>query len=242
LIKLIGILVVALGFAFRFNTLLVVMVGGIVTGLIAGLSFNDIMTKFGEAFITNRYMTIPIVLTLPVIGLLERYGLKERAEALIRKAKGVTAGRVMLWYLFIREWSSALGLNIGGHPQTVRPIVAPMAEGAATAKYGPIPENLKDDIKAHSAAMENVGFFFGEDIFIATGAILLMKGFFDSSGLKVGVWDMALWGLPTAIAVFFLSWYRLRKLDKRIELEMTKRSGSQSGTNPELNASRGDSI
>ncbi|WP_274655072.1 DUF969 domain-containing protein [Paenibacillus humicola] len=239
MIKLIGILVVALGFAFRFNTLLVVMAGGIVTGLIAGLSFNDIMTKFGEAFTTNRYMTIPIVLTIPVIGLLERYGLKERAEALIRKTKGVSAGKVMLWYLFIREWSSALGLNIGGHPQTVRPIVAPMAEGAAVAKYGLIPEHLSNDIKAHSAAMENVGFFFGEDIFIATGAILLMKGFFDSSGLHVGVWDMALWGLPTAIAVYLLSWHRLRRLDKRIEREMTKKQAPQPETNPDLTASGG---
>ncbi|WP_027414828.1 DUF969 domain-containing protein [Aneurinibacillus terranovensis] len=220
MIKLIGILIVALGFAFRFNTLLVVLAGGVVTGLIAGMPFNDIMGKFGEAFITNRYMSLPIILTLPVIGILERYGLKERAEVLIRKAKGATAGRVMLWYLFIREWSSALGLNIGGHPQTVRPIVAPMAEGAATAKHGPIPEHLQNEIKAHAAAMENVGYFFGEDIFIATGAILLMKGYFDSVGMKVGVWDMALWGLPTAIAAYLLSWWRLRRLDKRMEREM----------------------
>jgi uncharacterized membrane protein len=236
MIKLIGILIVALGFAFRFNTLLVVFAGGVVTGLISGLSINDIMGMFGKAFTTNRYMTLPIVLTLPVIGLLERYGLKERAEDIIRKAKGVTAGKVMLWYLFIREASSAIGLNIGGHPQTVRPIVAPMAEGAATAKHGPIPENLRNDIKSHSAAMENVGYFFGEDIFIATGAILLMKGFFDASGLHVGVWDMALWGLPTAIIVFFVSWYRLNLLDRRIDRAMTKNPDSQAGTNPEIKA------
>jgi uncharacterized membrane protein len=234
MIKLVGILIVALGFAFRFNTLLVVLAGGIATGLIAGLSFNDIMAFFGDAFTTNRYMTLPIVLTLPVIGLLERYGLKERAEAIIRNAKAVTAGKVILWYLFIRESSSAIGLNIGGHPQTVRPIVAPMAEGAATAKYGPIPEKLQNDIKAHSAAMENVGYFFGEDIFIATGAILLMKGFFDASGLHVGVWDMALWGLPTAIVVFFFSWYRLNLMDKRIHKAMTHKPDSPGGTNSKL--------
>lgn len=187
------------------------------------------MAKFGDAFITNRYMSLPIVLTLPVIGLLERYGLKERAEVLIRKAKGVTAGKVMLWYLFIRESTSAVGLNIGGHPQAVRPIVVPMAEGATTAKYGAIPERLQNDIKAHAAAMENVGYFYGEDIFIATGAILLMKGFFESYGMNVGVWDMALWGLPTAIAAFFVSWWRLQKLDKRIKREMVQKLGSQSG-------------
>ena len=32
-------------------------------------------------------------------------------------------------YFTIRESSAALGLNIGGHAQTVRPLVAPMAEG-----------------------------------------------------------------------------------------------------------------
>ena len=37
MIKLIGILVVAVGFALRFNTLLVVMAAGIVTGLVAGM-------------------------------------------------------------------------------------------------------------------------------------------------------------------------------------------------------------
>lgn len=219
MIKLIGILVVALGFAFRFNTLLVVMVSGIVTGLVAGLSFNEIISLFGQFFIDNRYMSLPIILTLPVIGVLERYGLKERAETLIKKAKNATTGRVLLSYLFIREGSAAIGLNIGGHAQTVRPLVAPMAEGAAAAQYGELSEKTKNDIRAHAAAAENTGWFFGEDIFIATGAILLMKGFFDSVGMHVGVWDMALWGLPTALGALFVSWYRFHRLDKRIAKE-----------------------
>ena len=222
MIKLIGILIVALGFGFRLNTLLVVMGAGVVTGLVSHMSFNEVMTKFGEIFINNRYMSLPIILSLPVIGLLERYGLKETAESLIKKTKGATAGKVMLSYLFIREISASLGLNIGGHAQTVRPLVAPMAEGAATAKHGELPEKLQDDIKAHAAASENIGWFFGEDIFIATGAILLMKGYYDSVGMHVGVWDMALWGIPTAISAFFLSWWRFRSLDKRIDREMTK--------------------
>lgn len=221
MIKLIGILVVALGFAFRFNTLLVVMVAGIVTGLVSGLSFNEIISLFGQFFIENRYMSLPIILTLPVIGILERYGLKERAETLIKKAKNATTGRVLLTYLFIREGSAAIGLNIGGHPQTVRPLVAPMAEGAAAARYGELSEKTRSDIKAHAAAAENTGWFFGEDIFIATGAILLMKGFFDSVGMDVGVWDMALWGIPTALAALFISWYRFNRLDKRIAREAT---------------------
>jgi uncharacterized membrane protein len=228
MIKLIGILVVAVGFAFRFNTLLVVTVAGIVTGLVSGYSFNEILALFGQFFIDNRYMSLPIILTLPVIGVLERYGLKERAESLIKKAKNATTGRVLLTYLFIREGSAAIGLNIGGHAQTVRPLVAPMAEGAAAARYGELSEKTKNDIKAHSAAAENTGWFFGEDIFIATGAILLMKGFFDSVGIDVDVWDMALWGIPTAITALIVSWFRFNRLDRRIAKAAGKGSSLES--------------
>ncbi|AMA71559.1 DUF969 domain-containing protein [Aneurinibacillus thermoaerophilus] len=216
MIKLIGILVVALGFAFRFNTLLVVMVAGIVTGLVSGMSLNEVMALFGKFFVENRYMSLAIVLSLPVIGVLERYGLKERAEALIRKAKNATTGRVLLTYLLIREASAAIGLNIGGHAQAVRPLIVPMAEGAAVARYGNISEKTRSEIRAYAATAENTGWFFGEDIFIATGAILLMKGFFDSLGMDVDIWDMALWGIPTALAAFFVSWIRFHRLDKRI--------------------------
>ena len=62
MIKLIGILVVALGFALRFNTLLVVMAAGVSTGLVAGMSFNEIMALFGTYFVENRYVTLTVLL------------------------------------------------------------------------------------------------------------------------------------------------------------------------------------
>ncbi|MEI4828522.1 DUF969 domain-containing protein [Bacillus sp. FJAT-53711] len=226
MIKLIGILLVAVGFLFRLNTLLVVMVAGIVTGMVSGMSFHEVVSLFGKFFVENRYMSMPILLTLPVIGILERYGLKERAEALITKSKGATTGRVLLSYFTIREASAAIGLNIGGHAQTVRPLVAPMAEGAAHARYGKLPDKLKEKIKATAAAAENTAWFFGEDIFIATGAILLMKGFFDSVGMHVGVWDMALWGIPTAISAFIVSWIRFRQIDRHID-DVMKQEANQ---------------
>ena len=48
LVKLIGILLVAVGFLFRLNTLLVVVVAGIVTGMVSGLSFYDVISMFGK--------------------------------------------------------------------------------------------------------------------------------------------------------------------------------------------------
>ena len=36
------------GLLFRLNTLLVVMVAGIVTGMVSGLSFYDVISMFGK--------------------------------------------------------------------------------------------------------------------------------------------------------------------------------------------------
>jgi uncharacterized membrane protein len=219
MIKLIGILVVAVGFALRFNTLLVVMAAGIITGLVAGMSFHEIMELFGKYFVENRYMTLPVVLMVPLIGLLERHGLQERAEMLIRRTQSATAGRVILLYTLVRQVTIALGVRIGGHAEAVRPLIAPMAEGAARARHGEIPERTVQLIRANAAAAENTGNFFGEDVFIAVGAILLMKGFFDALGMEVSVWAMALWGIPTALVASAVMWWRTRVLDRRIARE-----------------------
>lgn len=216
MIKLIGILVVAAGFALRFNTLLVVMAAGLATGLAAGFSFNELMALFGRYFVENRYMTLPVVLMVPVIGLLERHGLQERAATLIRRVRAATAGRVILIYTLVRQLSISVGVNIGGHAAAVRPLVAPMAEGAAVSRHGPLPAATVQAVRAHAAAGENVGNFFGEDIFIAVGAILLMKGFFDTLKIDVSVWAMALWGIPTAVVAFAVMAWRTRVLDRRI--------------------------
>jgi uncharacterized membrane protein len=180
MIKLIGILVVAVGFALRVNTLLVVMVAGLVTAQVAGISFHDTVALFGQAFVDSRTVTLPVTLMVLVVGLLERHGLQERAETLIKRVRAATAGRVLLLYCWLRQGSIALGVNIGGHAQAVRPLVAPTAVAAAHAQHGDLPEKTANSIRAHAAAAENIGNFFGEDIFVAVGAVLLMKGFFDA--------------------------------------------------------------
>ena len=237
MIKLIGILVVAVGFALRFNTLLVVMAAGIGTGLVAGMSFNEIMELFGKYFVENRYVTLTVLLMLPVVGLLERYGLRERAETLIKRAKAATAGRVLLFYTAVRQVSIALGVNIGGHAAMVRPLVAPMAEaaaklqferaalpaeGAARARHGELPEKTTEAIRAHAAAAENTGNFFGEDTVFAVGAVYLIKGVLEAQGLKVSVWTLSLWGMPTAFVAFGLMAWRARVLDRRIAREVAE--------------------
>lgn len=217
--SLIGVLIVIIGFLLRFNPLLVVTVAGLVTGLIAHLPIDKVLAQFGTSFITNRYMSL-FILVLPVVGLMERYGLKEQAENLIGKVKAATTGRILILYLFLRELSSALGLtSLGGHPQMVRPLVAPMAEGASKTKFGKISDATSYEIRAYSASADNVGLFFGEDIFIAIGAILLMKGFFDQLNIPVTPLGMAVWGIPTAITAFIVHTTRLLLLDRRLAKE-----------------------
>ena len=53
-IKLVGIVIVIIGFALKFDTLATVVVAGIVTGLVGGMSIMDILSTLGAAFLTNR--------------------------------------------------------------------------------------------------------------------------------------------------------------------------------------------
>ena len=129
-----GIAVIVAGFLLRFNPLLVVAVSALVTGLAAGLAPLAILAAFGKAFNENRYVTV-IYIVLPVIGLLERHGLQERARLAIAKLRGATVGRLLIGYLLFRQLTAALGLtSIAGPAQSVRPLVAPMAEAAAEAQ------------------------------------------------------------------------------------------------------------
>ncbi len=222
MLTLIGILIVVIGFALRFNPLMVVTVAGIATGLAGHLSIEQILTTFGESFVKNRYLSL-FVLTLPVIGLMERYGLKKQAQALISKVKAATTGRLLILYLFIRELAATIGLTgIGGHAQMVRPLIAPMAEAAAENNHGSLSEKMRNKIKALAASTDNVGLFFGEDIFIAFGAILLMKGFYEENGISVDPVHMALWGIPTAIAAFLIHGTRLYLFDRKLKQEATE--------------------
>lgn len=226
MLTLIGILIVIIGFAMRFNPLLVVVIAGIATGFAGQVPLEKILTIFGEAFIKNRYLSL-FILTLPVIGLLERNGLKEQAQALIGKIKAATTGRILILYLFIREVAAAIGLTaLGGHAQMVRPLIAPMAEAAAENKYGNLPEETRNKIKAFSASADNVGVFFGEDVFIAFGAVLLMKGFYEQYGIFLEPLTIAVWGIPTAIAAFIIHAIRLFMLDRKIKYEVELAAGN----------------
>ena len=213
---LLGILLVVIGFALRFNPLLVVAAAAIVTGLLGGMDFLTVLSALGKGFNENRYVTI-IYLVLPVIGVLERYGLQQRARTMIVKLKGATTGRLLVGYLAFRQVMAALGLiAVGGHAQMVRPLVAPMAEAAAEKDHGKLDDGTIDHVKAMSAATDNVGVFFGEDIFLAIASILLIQSSMASFGIHLTPFQLSMWAIPSAICAFLIHGARLLLLDRQL--------------------------
>lgn len=220
MLVLLGIAVLVVGFLARINPLPVILVAAIVTGMTGGLSFTETIAAFGKAFNDNRYISI-VWLVLPVIGLLERSGLQEQARILIGKVARATTGRLLLAYFVARQITAALGqTKLGGHPQMVRPLIAPMAEAAAETRHGPLPDDTRFRIRAHSAGADNIALFFGEDIFIAIASILLIKGFLEANGIIVQPLELSVWAIPTAIVALAVHGTRLLRLDRRIDREV----------------------
>lgn len=105
----------------------------------------------------------------------------------------------------------------------VRPLLAPMAEGATENRYGELPERTRHRLRAMSAATDNVGLFFGEDIFVAFGAIIFMHNFMlESGGIQTEPLHIALWGIPTAIFAFLIHAFRLYRMDKQLSAELAQ--------------------
>ena len=214
---LLGIAFVVVGFALRFNPLLVVSGAAMVTGLLGGMPFLKVLGALGHGFNQNRNVTV-LYVVLPVIGLLERYGLQQQARVLIRGMKRATAGRLLLVYLGFRQVFAALGLtSVAGHAQTVRPLVAPMAVAAAEQEHGALDEATTERVKAMSAATDNVGLFFGEDIFLAISSILLIQGALAGFGIQLTPFQLSVWAIPTAVCAFIIHGTRLMLMDRRLK-------------------------
>ncbi|MFI1753195.1 DUF969 domain-containing protein [Streptomyces sp. NPDC020571] len=224
MIVLLGVVVVILGFVTRRNPALVVGVAGIVTGLLGKMNPLEVLAAFGRSFADSRSVTV-YAIVLPVIGLLERYGLREQARNLIGRLGKLSAGRFLTVYLLVRQVTAAFGLNsIGGPAQTVRPLVAPMAEAAAERSTGAkLSDKWREKVRSYSASADTVGVFFGEDCFIAIGSILLITGFVNSTYHQdIEPTQLALWAIPLAVCAFVIHGARLLLMDRQLEREMAQ--------------------
>jgi uncharacterized membrane protein len=213
---LLGVLVVVIGFVLRLNPIAVVVTAGLASGLAAGKPLLDLLALIGESFLSQRALSL-VFLTLPVIGVLEWAGLREQARRWITGFRGLTFARLMVSYLGLRQLLSMIGLtNVAGHAQTVRPLLAPMAEAAVEKSVGAIAPAQRQRVLGLAAATDNVGLFFGEDVFLAFGGVLLIQGFLAENGHVFEPLQIALWALPTAIAAFAIHATRLWLFQRRL--------------------------
>ena len=216
MLSLIAIPVLVFGLMARLNPLLVVTAAAAAAGLGGGVDPLTLLATFGKAFNDARYISAAFLI-LPVIGLLERAGLGERARAAVAGLPRLTVGRLLLAYLALRQVTAALGLlSLGGHAAMVRPLIAPMAEGIGRAGVDVPDSPRRRLIRAHAAAVDNIGAFFGEDIFVALGSVLLIQSILQQNGVAVAPLTVAVWALPTALVAFAVHAARLVHLDRRL--------------------------
>lgn len=217
-LTLIGIVIIVAGFALKLDVLATVIISGIVTGLISGMSFVEILEILGSSFVSNRLMSIFLII-FPVIAIIERYGLKERAAYLIGKIKNASAGKVLAIYSVVRTIASALNIRIGGVVQFVRPLVLPMAQAAGEQVKGEKFDNDEEEkIKGLSAAVENYGNFFAQNCFPAASGVVLMQGTMATAGFtEVTLGTIAASSIYIAIISVVLTFIQVFLFDRKIK-------------------------
>ena len=231
--KLIGIVIVIVGFALKLRTTLVVVAAALVTGLFAGLPLFSSLAKpgqeglinmLGRAFSDNRLMTL-FIITLPAIGLAERYGLQEQSAVLIRRVRAATVGRLSLLYQLFRVLHGFLGLRLTGHASFVRPLIYPMSAGAVEAKSkGEVEPEKVEKIKAANSAAENYGNFYGQNLSIVQPGILLVYGVMKGLGYEVSLWRLVLFTTPIVFVSIALGAIQFLWLDRRFNRTEKKKA------------------
>lgn len=215
-LKLIGIVIIVLGFALKFDVLATVLLAGLVTGIIAGMDIPHILSILGESFVSNRLMSIFLII-FPVIAIIERYGLKERAAYLIGKIKNASAGKVLAIYMLVRTAASAFNVRIGGHVQFVRPLILPMSEAAAkVSKQSDLSENEVEELKGHAAAVENFGNFFAQNCFAAASGVVLIQGTL-SMYKEVTLPSIAMASIPVMVITVVFTFLQVFLFDRKVK-------------------------
>ena len=215
-LKLIGIVIIVLGFALKFDVLATVLLAGLVTGIVAGMDIPHILSILGESFVSNRLMSIFLII-FPVIAIIERYGLKERAAYLIGKIKNASAGKVLAIYMLVRTAASAFNVRIGGHVQFVRPLILPMSEAAAkVSKQSDLCEHEVEELKGHAAAVENFGNFFAQNCFAAASGVVLIQGTL-SMYKEVTLPSIAMASIPVMVITVAFTFVQVFLFDRKVK-------------------------
>jgi uncharacterized membrane protein len=215
-LKLLGVALGGVGLAMGFRPTVVVVVAAMVTGLLAGLPPADLLSILGKAFVDNRLITL-FIITLPAIAAAERFGLQREAAKLIHRIRGATAGRLLICYQLARIAMGLLGLRLNGHPSFVRPLIAPMALGAADREMEPENDDpASDRIKAACAAAENYGNFYGQNLSPVQPGVLLVFGILKGLGLQPELLRLVWYTVPIVVLTVIAAAVQFLWLDRRL--------------------------
>lgn len=188
-LKLLGILIVVIGFVLKLDSILIIMIAAIVTALVAGMNPVTFLETLGSSFLANRSMCV-FVMVMVVTGTLERNGLKQAASNLMKKFKNASAGVVLAIYGVFRLVFAAFNVSFGGVAGFVRPIVLPMATAAAKKNDKKISEKYEENLKGMASGMENIAWFFGQVLFVGTSGMILVQSTLAVLGYNVELVDL----------------------------------------------------
>ncbi len=221
LLKLLGILIVVIGFVLKLDSILIIMIAAIVTALVAGMDPVTFLETLGSSFVANRSMCV-FVMVMVVTGTLERNGLKQAAANLMKKFKNASAGVVLAIYGVFRLVFAAFNVSFGGVAGFVRPIVMPMATAAAKKNDKKISEKYEENLKGMASGMENIAWFFGQVLFVGTSGMILVQSTLASLGYDVELVDLMKVQIPVAIIAVGVAivYYYLK--DKQLSRKETK--------------------
>lgn len=212
MVKLLGVLIIIVGFALKLNNITTILLAALVTALTGGLGIEGLLSTLGTAFIANRSMCIFIIVML-LTGTLERNGLKHAAAHLISRIKNSTAGLVIAAYGLMRVILAAFNVGLGGAAGFVRPVVTPMALGTVKGKPH---EDHVEAIKGMGAGIENVAWFFGQVLFVGGSGALLVQSTLGQLGYEVSLLDLARVEIPVAIFAMTVTILYYLWLDKKL--------------------------
>ncbi len=206
-----GVAVLIIGMALRVNPLAVVLTSALTTGWLAGITPLALLALIGENFRDKRFLMV-FLLVLPLVATLESLGLREYLKRAMAARRETTLVSVLTSYFLVRQIAAACGLtSLGGHPQSVRPLLVPLAESAAMQRWGVLKKAQIEKLKAFCAGTDNVALFFGEDVFLAFGAVLLIQATLKDYGIEAEALNISLWAIPTAILAAVIHLIRIRR-------------------------------
>ena len=218
LLKLLGILIVVIGFVLKLDSILIIMIAAIVTALVAGMDPVTFLETLGSSFVANRSMCV-FVMVMVVTGTLERNGLKQAAANLMKKFKNASAGVVLAIYGVFRLVFAAFNVSFGGVAGFVRPIVLT----AAAKKNGKkISEKYEENLKGMASGMENIAWFFGQVLFVGTSGMILVQSTLAGLGYNVELVDLMKVQIPVAIIAVAVAIVYYYFKDKQLSRKETK--------------------